>query len=137
MWNAGESTHAIINELGGGVTVAQIYSQRKVLDLPERPRGFRREHAYSRVVQNPHPRTQPLPEIREPQAFGTADIHTLGAHMCKWPIGDPADASFAFCGRKTPGKDTYCIEHARVAYQPHAKKGSETSELTRSLRRYI
>ena len=31
----------------------------------------------------------------------------------------------------------YCIEHARVAYQPQQKKKSSPNELARSLRRYI
>src|ERR1700748_188881 len=71
---------------------------------------------------------------------GTATVLTLGAHMCKWPIGDPASDGFSFCGRRTGEDGPYCIEHARVAYQPAQKKSgsrSGASELTRSLRRYI
>ena len=62
---------------------------------------------------------------------------TLGAHMCKWPIGDPATDGFTFCGRRV-GDGPYCVEHARVAYQPQqTRKRSGASELARSLRRYI
>jgi GcrA cell cycle regulator len=62
-------------------------------------------------------------------------VLTLGAHMCKWPIGDPSSREFSFCGRRA-SEGVYCGEHARVAYQPQVKKNG-TSELTRSLRRYI
>ena len=72
---------------------------------------------------------------------GTATVLTLGAHMCKWPIGDPASDGFTFCGRRSEREGgPYCTEHARVAYQPQQqKKGGRTSasELARSLRRYI
>ena len=64
---------------------------------------------------------------------------TLGAHMCKWPIGDPASDGFTFCGRRSDREGPYCGEHARVAYQPQQKKAgrSGASDLARSLRRYI
>ena len=40
--------------------------------------------------------------------------------MCRWPIGDPTQAEFRFCGaRKTPGDGPYCACHAAIAYQPH------------------
>ena len=62
---------------------------------------------------------------------------TLGAHMCKWPIGDPSSAEFTFCGARA-SEGPYCVNHAQVAYQPQQKKGrSAASDLARSLRRYI
>ena len=68
---------------------------------------------------------------------GSATVLTLGAHMCKWPIGDPSMDNFTFCGRRT-GEGPYCNEHAQVAYQrAQAKKRSGAAELARSLRRYI
>ena len=68
-------------------------------------------------------------------AAGTATVMTLGAHMCKWPIGDPSSNEFSFCGRRS-SEGVYCVEHARVAYQPQVKRGGAT-DLARSLRRYI
>jgi GcrA cell cycle regulator len=68
---------------------------------------------------------------------GSATVLTLGAHMCKWPIGDPSTDGFTFCGRRS-SEGPYCNEHARVAYQPQqTKKKSGPTELARSLRRYI
>jgi GcrA cell cycle regulator len=70
-------------------------------------------------------------------APGTATVLTLGAHMCKWPIGDPSVDDFTFCGDYAED-GPYCLKHNHVAYQPaQAKKRSGPNELARSLRRYI
>jgi GcrA cell cycle regulator len=47
-----------------------------------------------------------------------ASILTLKESMCHWPIGDPGDPEFHFCGRKKGGAHPYCDYHARMAYQP-------------------
>jgi len=76
--------------------------------------------------------------LAAPPERGSATVLTLGAHMCKWPIGDPATEGFSFCGRRSSDDGPYCVEHARVAYQPHqTKKKASSSELARSLRRYV
>jgi GcrA cell cycle regulator len=78
------------------------------------------------------------PSAPQPEERGVATVLTLGAHMCKWPIGDPATDDFTFCGRRSADDGPYCVEHARVAYQPHqSKKKSSPNELARSLRRYV
>jgi GcrA cell cycle regulator len=42
----------------------------------------------------------------------------LTSATCRFPIGDPRAADFAFCGaRPVPGVP-YCIHHARIAYTP-------------------
>jgi GcrA cell cycle regulator len=45
-------------------------------------------------------------------------IAELRESMCHWPIGDPGDPEFHFCGRKKSGAIPYCDYHARMAYQP-------------------
>ena len=47
-----------------------------------------------------------------------ASILTLKECMCKWPIGDPTEDDFHFCGREAPQGSSYCEHHARIAYQP-------------------
>jgi GcrA cell cycle regulator len=47
-----------------------------------------------------------------------ASILTLKESMCHWPIGDPTEEDFHFCGRKKDGPTPYCDHHARMAYQP-------------------
>ncbi len=58
---------------------------------------------------------------------GHASILTLRDTMCKWPIGDPADPKFAFCGRKSDC-GPYCTEHAKVAFQPARKREGRKGE---------
>lgn len=69
-----------------------------------------------------------------------ADVHRLDESMCKFPVGDPSDSSFAFCGRgvSAPGR-CYCADHERLCYIPTAKKkrqagGGHDAELRRMLR---
>jgi GcrA cell cycle regulator len=45
-------------------------------------------------------------------------ILELTEDKCHWPIGDPGQSDFFFCGGKTAGGLPYCGYHARVAYQP-------------------
>jgi GcrA cell cycle regulator len=45
-------------------------------------------------------------------------IQTLTEVTCRWPIGDPQNTEFHFCGKnKVPGLP-YCEVHARRAFQP-------------------
>jgi len=45
-------------------------------------------------------------------------IQTLTESSCRWPIGDPQQPEFHFCGKsKIPGLP-YCEVHARRAFQP-------------------
>ncbi|MFW2343178.1 GcrA family cell cycle regulator [Brevundimonas sp.] len=157
LWLEGQSASQIAKALGGGVTRNAVIGKVHRLGLsgraapsqparttyrPTRPRAAapapaqpsaprRIEAAQSRPV--PPTRPEPTPEMP-----GTATVMTLGAHMCKWPIGDPSSTEFSFCGRRA-SEGVYCVEHARVAYQPQVKRGSKdgSTDLARSLRRYI
>ena len=149
LWLEGLSASQIAKQLGGvtrnavigkvhrlGLSGRATPSQpsRTSFKTPRPPRPI--SHSTPRRLE---PRSQPMPPpvyfVEEP---GSATVLTLGAHMCKWPIGDPATDSFTFCGRRSDGDGPYCVNHARIAYQPQQpRKRSAVSELTRSLRRYI
>ncbi|HTI68004.1 MAG TPA: GcrA family cell cycle regulator [Caulobacteraceae bacterium] len=154
LWLEGLSASQIAKQLGGvtrNAVIGKVHRlglsgratpaapARTVFKAPRAPRpAMASVHAPRRV--EPVAASQPmpsLPAVREEP--GSATVLTLGAHMCKWPIGDPAADGFTFCGRRTGQDGPYCNEHARVAYQPAIKKGkrSDAAELTRSLRRYI
>ena len=73
----------------------------------------------------------PAPAPVEPAVLPSgefATVLTLRDSMCKWPIGDPAQAEFRFCGRKTAGGNAYCEAHSSMAYQPSAKRRRRTSD---------
>ncbi|MCP1336228.1 GcrA family cell cycle regulator [Futiania mangrovi] len=42
----------------------------------------------------------------------------LNDRTCKWPIGNPGDADFSFCGESVVSGHPYCQEHLLRAYQP-------------------
>lgn len=46
----------------------------------------------------------------------TVSLTELDNHTCRWPIGDPKDENFHFCGRKVRIGQTYCDEHSLIAY---------------------
>ena len=39
-----------------------------------------------------------------------------GAGGCLWPIGDPGDSDFHFCGEVEQAGKPYCPEHCARAY---------------------
>ena len=51
-----------------------------------------------------------------------ANVLTVNDRMCRWPIGDPADNAFHFCGRSPKDGSPYCEAHARKAYQPQSAR---------------
>ena len=42
----------------------------------------------------------------------------LNEEKCHWPIGDPGQPDFFFCGGQAITGLPYCAYHSRVAYQP-------------------
>jgi GcrA cell cycle regulator len=46
----------------------------------------------------------------------------LNEDTCRWPIGDPSQQDFYFCGGKPVASHPYCGVHSRVAYQPPAAR---------------
>lgn len=79
---------------------------------------------------------RPLEALRQDDG-SVASVLTLTERMCKWPIGDPSDVNFGFCGRNACA-GPYCADHARQAYQPQPqKKARKPVELNPELRRAL
>lgn len=148
LWLEGLSASQIAKQLGGvtrNAVIGKVHrlglSGRAAPSQPSRP-VFRAPRPRPQISA-PQPRREPIvrPSAPPPSPIldlpGTATVLTLGAHMCKWPIGDPTTDEFSFCGRRAGGEGPYCVEHARVAYQPQQKKKNGANELARALRRYI
>jgi GcrA cell cycle regulator len=154
LWLDGLSASQIAKQLGGvtrNAVIGKVHrlglSGRAAPSQPARPAykpprparpAVSAQPAPRRVIE-PHaaaPMPRPVVYVEEP---GSATVLTLGAHMCKWPIGDPSSDNFTFCGKRNGGDGPYCVEHARIAYQPAmgGKKKPSANELARSLRRYI
>ncbi|WP_020181038.1 GcrA family cell cycle regulator [Methylopila sp. M107] len=66
----------------------------------------------------PAPRIVPIEVVETSIVCERVTIMELRENMCRWPIGDPSQPEFRFCGgRSTPGA-AYCAGHSQVAYQP-------------------
>ncbi|MGQ0662389.1 MAG: GcrA family cell cycle regulator [Pseudomonadota bacterium] len=51
----------------------------------------------------------------------------LSAHSCRWPIGDPGEPGFFFCGELALAGKPYCAEHAAMAYVKVKAKAGEAA----------
>jgi GcrA cell cycle regulator len=49
--------------------------------------------------------------------YGAAALACLPEGACRWPLGDPAEPGFAFCGAPRLGRRPYCGSHCRQAVQ--------------------
>ncbi len=59
-------------------------------------------------------RRRPAPVV---EAVGrVADLAALPRRACRWPIGDPKDAAFSWCGAPAP-LGPYCEDHRARAYR--------------------
>lgn len=157
LWQDGLSASQIAKQLGGvtrNAVIGKVHRlglsgraapskpQRTVFKAPRPARVAPAAPSAPRRIAEPVPvaaaAPAPAPVRYVDEAPGMATVLTLGTHMCKWPIGDPALDTFTFCGRRSEENGPYCHEHAQVAYQPaQTKKKASAAELARSLRRYI
>ena len=153
LWLDGLSASQIAKQLGGvtrNAVIGKVHrlglSGRAAPSQPARP-AFKAPRPARVAAPAPAPVVQrrpveapaapSLPSVLRQETPGSATVLTLGAHMCKWPIGDPATEGFTFCG-KGAHDGPYCDAHAQIAYQPQqARKKGGASDLARSLRRYI
>jgi GcrA cell cycle regulator len=161
LWADGLSASQIAKQLGG-VTRNAVIGKVHRLGLsgraaPSRP--VRRPVARPAAARTPRPAAAAAPAPRAPAdaaaapAPAPAPVQTLPAPvdakrmangeyatvltlregMCKWPIGDPSDAEFRFCGRSTRPGGAYCEAHAQLAYQPQAKRKRKPTDDARAV----
>jgi GcrA cell cycle regulator len=128
LWLDGLSASQIAKQLGG-VTRNAVIGKVHRLGLSGRAPAS----APSRAPRTATPRSRrprrapPLRKAPAPppvQAYAPApegpglieDMALLGAHACKWPIGDPKSPEFSFCGRPADGR--YCAAHEQTGVRP-------------------
>ena len=142
LWAEGLSASQIAGRLGG-VTRNAVIGKVHRLGLSGRATSSRSSAPRPRRTQSPRqhrtpsltfgtrgnvalkpsyeteydPAPAPVEELVIP-LHERASILTLKESMCRWPIGDPSEEDFHFCGRKKVGSTPYCEHHARMAYQP-------------------
>ncbi|MSP82280.1 MAG: global cell cycle regulator GcrA-like protein [Alphaproteobacteria bacterium] len=90
LWQAGHSASAIAGKLGGLSRNAVIGKAHR-LGLAARPSPIKHR-----------------PVIR---------VERLSGRGCVWPLGDPGDADFHYCGAKAEPSRPYCAPHCAIAYR--------------------
>jgi GcrA cell cycle regulator len=140
LWLNGLSASQIAKQLGG-VTRNAVIGKVHRLGLsgraqPSRP--ARLNHVPRRAARAPRPRPvarmTPPPDRPQPAPEGPGlvpSLAALGAHACKWPIGDPKAANFSFCGRLATG--SYCASHKVAAFQPGTAWRADRDPLVRRI----
>jgi GcrA cell cycle regulator len=126
LWQGGLSASQVARQLGDVSRSAVIGKLHRMgiagRETPSRPRATP-GHA------SPRPRSAPRggrispapPQARRPsptQAFEVAPTATLAGlseHGCRWPIGEPDEAGFGFCGRTRAGRGAYCQGHSPMS----------------------
>lgn len=132
LWLDGLSASQIAKQLGGvtrNAVIGKVHrlglSGRAPASAPSRaPRTATPRPKRPRRIATGAPPLRKL-QARSPcQAYAPApegpglieDMTLLGAHACKWPIGDPKSPDFSFCGRQADGR--YCAAHEQTGVRP-------------------
>ncbi len=137
MWLEGMSASQVARQLGGGVSRNAVIGKIHRLGLsgreaPSRPRslgGRPPGKSVAKLASNMPPRPVQQRPMKAPtptpepfrEAKPSATILTLGEHACRWPIGDPDQGDFGFCGARRPGRGPYCEGHSNVSLRKKLK----------------
>ncbi len=141
LWGEGKSAAEIAKELGEGVTRNAVIGKAHRMGMSGRPSPIKKKKAGAAVTETakvaavkPVAKTvteakSPVMNIKPIPANSKKVIKTgegisileLTDKLCKWPIGDPRDDDFHFCGGKSLPGVPYCGPHAMEAYQPSSK----------------
>ena len=128
LWGEGRTAAEIASELGG-VTRNAVIGKAHRLKLSNRVSPIQQNNkkpVKTETISAPKapaepkkvakPRIKKEPTIDDSKIEGVS-LAELKDRMCRWPIGDPRDASFRFCGCQIVAGLPYCSEHVKVAYQ--------------------
>ncbi len=106
LWLKGKSTVEIGKELG--ISKNAVVGKVHRLELAARPSPIKRETKKSTL-----PKQRVIKKDLKPQNITLMD---LKLNSCRWPIGDPKDDDFHFCGADSVTGKPYCAEHCKLAY---------------------
>jgi Uncharacterized protein conserved in bacteria len=155
LWTEGHSAATIAGMLGNGITKNAVIGKIHRLKIntaggqrqsrpktervrkPSTPRTIstaRRAtvklaaRSVSMIAAGSEYREQPetfvLPETTH---FGSGAIKYLTESTCKWPVGDPLQPDFRFCGGPSADGSPYCTHHHARAYHPADGRRSKVS----------
>lgn len=128
----------------GSVTIGDAQRNRNMKGRPrtDRPRRTRQPRAERQIkarkfaersLRSVAPVAPPLPTVDDMMipAEQRRTLLDLTARTCKWPVGDPGDPDFFFCGGEAVEGRPYCVGHLHrsINYQrvvPFRRRPSRT-----------
>jgi GcrA cell cycle regulator len=114
LWLQGRTASQIAAQLGG-VTRNAVIGKAHRLGLSSRPSPIRHGFGGERA---------PTPRLSEPAAAAPTEHRpapqqrpaAAGGRACLWPVGDPKQPDFHFCGGEIEPGRSYCPTHCAIAY---------------------
>ena len=100
LWAKGASTAEIAKRLG--LSKNSIIGKVHRLNLEVRSSPIKKKKVQKKIVHS--------------QKKSKIGILDLKLNTCRWPIGDPTDPDFHFCGENTVIGKPYCAKHCEQAY---------------------
>lgn len=122
LWCEGRTAAEIAKELGG-ITRNAVIGKAHRLKLSNRVSPIQQAPAKAAPVRKAEEikREQPVRRIAAnndtPIKVKGVSMVELKDKMCRWPLGDPKDPKFHFCGCVSVPGLPYCADHAKIAYQ--------------------
>jgi len=81
-------------------------------------RGPRRRFTQSRILRALFAQVPPRTDVAPApvQSVARCSLLELKQDKCRWPLSDPGEADFGFCGNDALRSMPYCEAHTRMAY---------------------
>ncbi len=114
LWADGLTTGDIGKRLG--ISKNAVVGKAHRLGLKGRPSPIKRDTAGEGGVAGEVAKPKPKAKAKPPEPKKIRSLVDLSANTCRWPIGDPKEAGFHFCGGNAMSGKPYCAEHAAIAY---------------------
>ena len=131
LWNEGVATSRIGEQLG--FTKNAVIGKAFRLGL-ERRQNSRKKTSHSQSLSSVtmyretsapgHAQITPKRQVtrrREKFSFKKSIVGTGSFKSCQWPIGDPLEEGFHYCGGQNIPTKPYCIDHYKKAYNVDEK----------------
>jgi len=122
MWAEGKSTGEIGKILG--VSKNAVVGKAHRLGLESRPSPIKRcgNAEVGKSESKPKSKPKETAENKKEKKKEGVSLLELTSHTCRWPIGDPKDPDFHFCGQEVMSGKNYCEKHMAEAFVGINKK---------------
>ena len=97
-------------------------NQEQQVENAEQPAAVETEREEQEIEVAEEVAVVPQTAVKSEKEHTNIKLVNLDSHTCRWPIGDPRDDDFCFCGKKVRSGQTYCDEHSMMAYVKAFKK---------------